>query len=179
MPDAPSPTSFWLVPAEPARTMLRAHIDALAARLGTPAFDPHITLASAVVDDASAAAALSPVAAATAPMDLRAGPTAHGPDRFRAVVVMFADARIHRLAAEVSAALDIPFDPDQLVAHVSLVYADALPVGVRTAVATANTFEGSMLSFDTVVANRSTGDRDDVARWHTFAVEPLRGSVGS
>ncbi|MET0911571.1 MAG: 2'-5' RNA ligase family protein, partial [Ilumatobacteraceae bacterium] len=145
----------------------------LAERLGTPAFDPHITLATAIVDDRLAAEAVAQVGATAGVLDLQAGPTEHGPDRFRTLFVTFDDPRIHRLAADVCAALGVAFDPGELRPHLSLAYAIGLPADRRDELANAHGFVGQTLRFDALVANRSTGSMDDVARWHTFAVERL------
>ena len=94
-------TSFWLVPAEPIAAELRTHIDRLALEHGTPAFEPHVTLASGLVDPTSVVAAIERVAGDRAPLEVVAGPTAHGPDRFKAVFVELDDDRLHEMAAAV------------------------------------------------------------------------------
>jgi hypothetical protein len=171
----PRPTSLWLVPAEPHRAELRAHIDALARQHGAPAFEPHVTLASGDIDPHDALAAIERVAGDWAPFDVVAGPTAHGTDRFKAVFVELHDARIHVLAGELCAALDLPFDPAQLQPHLSLLYVADLPPRVRETIAGRHHWTGRTVRFDTLLASVPAGDQDDVARWQSPVVRRLTG----
>lgn len=167
-------TSFWLVPAEPHRAELRGHIDALALDNGTPSFEPHVTLVSGVVDDAAALAAIERVAARWAPLNVVAGATAHGPDRFKALFVELADARLDDLAAALRAELGIPPAEDELHPHISLVYAASLPPEVRAAIAAEHTLVGRSLRFDTLAASVPGTEINDVPRWQLPVVRPLR-----
>lgn len=173
MTSADLSTSFWLVPAEPHRAELRTHIDRLALEHGTPAFEPHVTLASGVVDLASVVAAIERVAGDRAPLEVVAGPTAHGPDRFKAVFVELADERLHELAAALCAELGLTFDPAELRPHISLIYAADLTRHARAAMAAEHTLAGRTLRFDTLVASVPAGDIDDVARWQSPVVRRL------
>ena len=170
-------TSLWLVPAEPQRAELRAHIDQLAVEHGTPSFEPHVTLASGVVAHDAVVTAIDRVAADWGPLDVDAGSTAHGPDRFKAVFVELDDARLHELAAALCAGLGIPFEPDQLRPHLSLLYAADLPPHTRAAIAAAHSFAGTTLRFDTLVASVPGAGSEDVARWQSTVARPLRGAV--
>lgn len=172
---SPPRTSLWLVPARPERDALRQHIDALAAELGTPTFEPHITLVSGVVDDARAAAAVSAVAARRAPLTLRAGPTEHGPERFKALYVVVDDARIGDLAAELAGELGVAHDPAGLAPHLSLAYIEDLPCATRADLAARHSLRGASWRFDTLMASRPGGDPDDVARWLTIATATTTG----
>jgi 2'-5' RNA ligase len=169
-------TSLWLVPAEPDRAELRAHIDELALQQGTPTFEPHVTLVSGVVDHATVLAAVERIAADRAPLDVVAGATSHGPERFRAVVVELDDARLHDLAAALAGELGIPFDADELRPHVSLLYASGLAHGVRAAIAAEHDVAGRTFRFDTLAASVPGTEIDDVSRWQLPVVRPLTGA---
>ena len=153
----PPRTSLWLVPAPPVRDALQQRIDGLAAALGTPTFGPHVTLVSGVVDDEHIAAALADVAARREPLEVTAGSTAHGPERFKAVYVLLDDDRIRDLAGELAAALRMPFDPADLAPHLSLVYADDLAPAERAEIARQHSVAGERWRFDTVAASRPGG----------------------
>lgn len=166
--------SLWLVPAEPARALLRGHIDALALEHEAPSFEPHITLASVEADHDALAAAIERVAASHRPLELVAGATAHGAERFKAVYVELADRRIHELAATLCADLGVAFDPAQLQPHLSLLYRAELPPATRAAIAAEHSFQGRSWRFDTLVASVPGGDPDDVARWQTVVARALQ-----
>jgi 2'-5' RNA ligase len=172
-----SSTSLCLVPAEPQRAELRTHIDRLAVEHHTPSFEPHVTLASGSIHHAAAVAAIERVAADRAPLEVVAGSTAHGPDRFRAVFVQLEDPRLHDLAAALCAELGIQFDPDQLRPHLRLLYAPALSPGIRANIAAGHSFAGRRLRFDTLVASVPGDGIEDVARWQTTVARRLTGTV--
>jgi hypothetical protein len=166
--------SLWLVPAEPDRAMLRSHIDRLALEYGTPSFEPHITLAAVEADHGALVAAIEGTAASHPELELVARDTAHGAERFKAVFVELADARIHELAATLCAELRAPFDAAQLQPHLSLLYRADLPPSVRTMIAAEHTFRGRSWHFDTLVASVPGGEQDDVPRWQTVVARALQ-----
>lgn len=169
-------TSLWLVPAEPARSVLRGRISELAVELSAPSFEPHITLASGVVGDASLEDAIESVAAAWSPLRLLAGATDHGPEQFKALFVRFDDERIAALAAELSRRLGLEFDPATLDAHLSLLYRADVPPQRRRELAARCTVAGEAFVFDTLAASRPGEGRDDVARWELRVARRLRSS---
>ena len=170
-----SSTSLWLVPAEPHRAELRAHIDELALEHATPSFEPHVTLASGAGDHAAVVVAIERAAQTWPSLEIVAGRTAHGPDRFKAVFVELADERVHALAAALCAELDVPFDAAELRPHISLLYASDLPPDRRSAIATAHSLRGRTLRFDTLVASVPGAGIDDVSRWQSTVARRLRG----
>ena len=179
MDDIAPTTSLWLVPAEPLRAILRSHIDDLAVTLGTPAFDPHVTLVSGIVESRTTSRAVERMAAAWAPLDVVAGPTGHGPDRFKTLFVEIDDPHVRDLAAALAGELDMVFDPLALRAHVSLAYATGLPADGRARLAEAHRFEGQTLRFDTLAASVPGEGIDDVARWQLTVARRLRGPGAS
>jgi 2'-5' RNA ligase len=170
-------TSLWLVPAEPHRAELRTHIDRLAVELGTPSFEPHVTLASGGVDHAAAVTAIERIAGSTAPLAVTAGVTAHGAERFRAVFIELEDTRLHELAARLCVHLHLEFDPAQLRPHISLLYAEDVAPGRRAGIAAAHSFAGRTLRFDTLVASVPGAGVEDVARWQSTVARRLTGDA--
>jgi hypothetical protein len=79
MPLSKSPNvfSYWLLPAEPVATALRARIAGLAERYDAVAFDPHVTLYSGQSDDREVAATLEFLRASFRPMTLAPFVIAH------------------------------------------------------------------------------------------------------
>lgn len=171
-PDAS--VSLWLVPAEPTRALLRTYIDQLALTHDGPCFEPHITLVSAEVDDLAARAAVASIATTHVRMDLVAGATGHGVDRFKALFVEFDDSRIHDLARALCNELEVPFDGDAFQPHVSLLYRADLPHHTRESLAAQHVFARTVMHFDTLIAMRRGEGIDDVARWQTIVARSLR-----
>lgn len=167
--------SLWLVPAEPARSVLRQRISELAVAHSAPGFEPHVTLASGDADDDALAPAVEELAATWPPLRLVAGPTDHGDERFKALFVRFADERIAALAEALCARLGWRFDRPALDPHLSLLYVAGLPLEERRELARRVTFAGEALEFDTLAAMRPAAGLDDVARWQLPVVRRLRG----
>jgi 2'-5' RNA ligase len=168
-------TSLWLLPAEPDRSELRTRIRELAVAHASPPFEPHITLAAGDLPDADATvgAALARVAATWTPLRLACGPTDHGPERFKALFIRFADRRLWRLAGAVAGALSVEFDADAFDPHLSLLYRADLPVEDRRQLVAGQRREGQVFTFDTLAASRPAGADDDVARWQLVAERRL------
>lgn len=172
----PPPTSLWLVPAEPARSRLRARISELALEASAPSFEPHITLTSVEEVDARALGdAVAAVAASWPPLRLVAGPTGHGATRFKTLFVRFDDARLAALAGELSARLGRSFDVHSFDPHLSLLYCADLDQSRREALAARHDLRGEDITFDTVAASRPGEGEEDVARWELPAARRLRG----
>jgi hypothetical protein len=157
------------------RAVLRRHIDDLAVEVGAPSFEPHVTLASGIADDRAVNEALGAVATTHAPIELAAGATAHGVERFKALFVELADERIHDLARTLCAALGLPFDDSTLAPHLSLLYRGDLPLPTRQDLASRHSLAGTTIRFDTLIAMRPGEGIDDVARWQTIVARALRG----
>ncbi len=168
-------TSVWLAPAEADRSDLSLHIDQLAIEHGTPSFEPHITLTSGQVNPDVVVGAIERVATAIAPLDIAAGRTAHGRDRFKAVFIEFDDPRLERLAVELSTALGIPAPPP-LRPHLSLMYAADLSPEFRARIAIARAFSGRRLRFDSLVASVPGAGIEDIARWQSTVIRQLTGT---
>ena len=167
-------TSLWLVPAEPMRAVLRTHIDRLAVELDAPSFEPHITLGSAIVDDEATRDVLGAFAATHPPLELVAGATAHGVERFKALFIEFADERIHDLAGSLCEALAVPFDGTSLQPHLSLLYRADLMLRTRVSLAARHSLAGTAMRFDTLIAMRPGEELEDIARWQTIVARALQ-----
>jgi hypothetical protein len=86
----PSPLSIWLAPAPELSRVLGAHIERIAAALGSPPFAPHVTVLGdlrARPDDVRAATAAA--AHRTASLELQPQTIATSSERFEALTVRF------------------------------------------------------------------------------------------
>lgn len=173
---APLPVSFWLLPAATDDAWLSALVDALAAARGTPAFAPHVTLQFGEIDtEPGALSALHDVAGRFAPRTLPAGPTDHGPDRFKALFLRLPTGPLAPLGQALRA-----FAPDhgryRLDAHLSLLYGE-LPAADRALLASQHDHAGRTIRFDRIAAVGPGPDGfDDVAGWRTLGIAALRGT---
>src|SRR5688500_3142229 len=79
--------SLWLMPPPAARERYANLIDRLAARLGTPRCEPHITLGGCDGTEAQAVARATALAARLAPVAVRLGPLETTEQYFRCLYV--------------------------------------------------------------------------------------------
>lgn len=118
-------TSLWLMPEAVARERLSATIEDLARRLGTPSFEPHVTLIGRLAPSApEIVIAAEKLAASTPPFQLQLARLGHSAQYLRCVFYEIEDspvlAELHRRARSLLRSdKDRPFFP-----HLSLVYAD-------------------------------------------------------
>ncbi len=168
------PVSYWLLPAAEDAAWLDTIVARLAVAHQSPRFAPHVTLhVGAVENESSAVAALTDVAARHAALRLVAGPTGHGPARFRSVFITLPSDPLRVLARALGERA--PGEEDyRLDAHLSLVYAE-LPEPGRAALAAAENHEGRVIRFDTLaaVAPGRGGDFGDVEGWRSLGTASL------
>jgi hypothetical protein len=167
--------SLWLVPAEPARSLLAETIAELATELDAPTFTPHITLAGVESTPSEVRRAVDLGARQHRPLSVVAGTTTHDAEWSRALVIEIGDPQIHELADHVCRLLAHPFDPEQLKPHVSLLYRGDLAVEVRRQLAERYDFTGHQFGFDTLVAMHAPNGSEDVASWDTSISAALSG----
>ena len=117
-------TSLWLAPEPPCRDHFRAVIRALAGRLGTVPFEPHVTLLAGLPGEPERVAErASGLAAELHPLALRWRGPRHEPEYFRAVFLQVEPSEA-LLAAHERAARHFGRSPDAaFFPHLSLVYA--------------------------------------------------------
>ncbi len=116
-------TSLWLMPDGASAERLSALVSSLAARLGTPAFPPHVTLIHGLVRDEEAIVDLTGgLVEHLAGQSVSFGPVEAQPEFFRCLYLRVEPATslrdAHALAAKT---FGVPPDADYLP-HLSLVY---------------------------------------------------------
>lgn len=166
--------SLWLVPAEPEHRRLARWIDRLAARLGTPRFEPHLTLLGGFDAEAAWLARLAESLAAMTPaLDLRLGPPGHG-ERFLRCVYAPVEPSPGLAAAHARARARLAFFDarEPFFPHVSLVYA-SLPAAARQALASelAPELSGLALACRELWLVRTQGRCEE---WRVLGRLPLR-----
>jgi 2'-5' RNA ligase len=117
------PYSLWLLPALPVRNDLAQLIENLSGRLGTPRFEPHVTLAAPVeTHEAEIIATTQEIAASLAPLSIRFEGIGQTDAYFRCLFLR-AEKRPDLLATHerACARLGRPPEPD-FMPHLSLVY---------------------------------------------------------
>jgi len=180
MADSPEmlPVAFWLVPAQPWRSLLAELIAALGAAHQGPVFEPHITVeVSHARGVASLEGLLDRVAASFEPMTLTAAETAHSDAHFKTLFIEFDDPR--PLALQQRLRDELGHDEGYVLrAHLSLLYRGGLARDARERLVEANRFEGERIGFDSLVVVRPSspgGDLSDIEAIDTS----LRKALGS
>lgn len=113
---------LWLVPEEPARARLEGLISALAERLRTPPFRPHVTLLGRMsLDEPEALARAGHLAARLPPVPLLFPRAGHDADYYRCVFLE-AEPTPEVLGAHQRARRAMGGGPDRYRPHLSVVY---------------------------------------------------------
>jgi 2'-5' RNA ligase len=166
--------SLWLAPEGEAGRRLVALIDRLAARLGTPAFPPHVTLLPGVeLPEDEALEACRALAERLVPFDVRLEEVEGRPEFFRCLVVRAkADASLLAAHAAASCAFERPADPD-FFPHLSLVYGSLDERAKGALAAEVGPLVPPFFSTAALHVWRTAGR---VAQWREIAVLPLVGA---
>ena len=165
--------SLWLVPIDETREALSRLIEDLAARLGTAAFAPHVTLLAGLVrpaDDVVRRA--GELALALEPLSLPIRNPEGRDEAFRCLYLPVGETlkllATHALARSAFRVGDErPYEP-----HLSLVYGTLPPEQKQTLRAEVASLVPSRVEFAALEVVRTEGG---VANWHTLAVFPLGG----
>ena len=122
--------SLWLMPPPAVRDRFYPLIVELSRRLGTPAFEPHLTLAlTPATVEAEVVARIAPLAANLAPLSIRLMEVDMTSDYFRCLFVRAAlTPPLQRAYHAACRALAQP--PGDFMPHLSLVYGD-LPIAEK------------------------------------------------
>lgn len=174
------PLAWWLVPSGEAGRRWQDRIRSLAARVGGPVFEPHLTLAMSRlpqgIDPGLLAGALRQ---ALSPLWLKAGAVGHGPAYFQSIFLRLQTLpesphglpeQVARLAAVLDGLWDSRTSAPDFPPHLSLFYGE-LPEARRAALAADIEPEPEPVCFDTLVAVRPAPGRTNlanVADWHPF-----------
>lgn len=118
--------SLWLMPPAGPRERFAALIQTLSARLGTPRFDPHVTLCSipGAIAEQDVVARTSALAGQLAPVTIRLSEVAYTEEYFRSLYIC-ADRTPELLNAHRRACRHFAGTPESdYMPHLSLVYGD-------------------------------------------------------
>lgn len=127
--------SLWLVPDGTARDRLAACIARLARRLGTVAFEPHVTLLSRLHgEEADLVEVTRRLAGGLPPVAVRLGPVEGREEHYRCLFARAVDTDA-LVAAHATAAAAFGLAPDpSFLPHLSLVYG-TLPIAAKRSLA--------------------------------------------
>ena len=169
--------TYWLIPAEPARSYFRSLICDLALRLDAPIFEPHVTLYVTKAADEnpegmlpSALTDLKPLRLSIKGLDCS--------DKFtKTLYVQFhPDAALQGLSEKLRAA-SVSQREYKLNPHLSLIYKTMEPEAKRRIMNSLN-LAFTEADFDlvkAVISPEKIESREDVESWRIVAVQPLTG----
>jgi 2'-5' RNA ligase len=167
--------TFWLLPAEPARTFFSTLIAELAARFDAPIFEPHVTLYVTSAENEEAADVLARGAANAEPYRLCISGIDYSDEFTKTVFVQFQpDPGLTELSARLRAASASKRDY-QLNPHLSLIY-KTMSEQSRAELARSLTLPFAEVVFDSVKAVISPAEiksREDVEAWRVVAEKRL------
>jgi 2'-5' RNA ligase len=169
--------TYWLIPAEPARSYFRSLISDLALRFDAPVFEPHVTL---YVTEAanenptgvlqSALTSLKPVRLSIAGLD--------SSDKFtKTLYVQFQpNAALQRLSESLRAASVSQREYD-LNPHLSLIYKTMAAEAKRRIMDSLHLAfaEADFNSVQAVLSPAKIESREDVESWRIVTTQPLTG----
>lgn len=169
--------AFWLVPAADAKAYFESLINDLAARLEAPAFEPHVTLQGAEMEEGSAIELLDDIAAVSAPLQLDVDGVECSEKYTKTLYVQFraseeASGISDAVARAVGRRSGYKFDP-----HLSLLY-KTMPEEVKKELARETQIPFARVSFDAVkLLSVPTAIKapQDVHAWRIIAERALTG----
>ena len=169
--------AFWLMPAAEAKAVFASVINDLAERLDAPAFEPHVTLHGAEIEERNAIELLERVAEMRGPLQLHVDRVAFSEKYTK---TLYAQFRPSEEATELSNAIarstadnGYEFDP-----HLSLLYKTMSPTA-KEELAHEIRIKHEQVSFDAIKLvhiPRAIRGPDDVHAWRTIAERRLTGT---
>ena len=169
--------TFWLCPAEPARSYFAALISDLATRYEAPVFEPHVTMYVISADRKNATMLLEKVVKSCRPYRLKVRGLDSSDEFTKTLFVQFApDSGLARLSEELRRASASPSDY-QLNPHLSLIY-NAMDAETKGRLAASITLPFTDVIFDSLKAVISPAEiksRQDVEAWRVIAERKLTG----
>jgi hypothetical protein len=169
--------TYWLIPAEPARSHFAAVIDDLARRFDAPVFTPHLTIYGTTMGTEDGAALLARIIADCPTYSLRIAGVAHSDEYTKTVFVQFDPSEaLVRLSENFREASSIK-DEYQLNPHLSLIY-KTMPPERKAEIANSVSLPFKEVRFDSAQAVISPADiesREHVEAWRVVATQKLPG----
>ena len=169
--------TYWLIPAEPARSYFASVIRDLAARFDAPIFEPHLTIYGTTMESEDGAALLQQVVADCPTYSLRLRGVGYSDEFTKTVFAEFhPNEALSRLSTNFREASMIK-DDYELNPHVSLIY-KTMPPDRKAEIASSVNFPFQEVLFDSARAVISPADiqsRADVEAWRIVATQKLTG----
>ena len=167
--------AYWLLPAEPGRSVFQTLINDLARRHDAPVFEPHVTIFVGANRPKAAQGVLSHVGRLCAAIPLDALEIHHSSEFIKTLFVQFArSAELERLKDAIRSAAQDSSHYD-LNPHLSLLY-KTVPATVRCELAKSIKLPFSEINFNAITAVRCvspTQTSADVTAWRVIATTPL------
>jgi hypothetical protein len=167
--------TYWLIPAEPARSHFAAAISDFAARFDAPIFEPHMTVYATIMGKEDGAAVLEQVVAESRTYSLRISGVSYSDEFTKTVFLQFHPSEaLSRLSADFRGASSIK-DEYELNPHLSLIY-KTMPPERKAEIANCVSLPFEEVRFDSAWAVISPADiqsREDVEAWRVVATQKL------
>lgn len=167
--------TFWLCPAEPARSELFAIIRDLAARFDAPVFEPHVTIYVTTAEREDPAAVLTRVVKSRPSLRLATRGLDCANKFTKTLFIQFApDTDLARLSDDLRRASASKNDYE-LNPHLSLLYKEIdTETKCRLAASVALPFKGVFFdSVKAVISPATIRSREDVEKWRVVAERKL------
>jgi hypothetical protein len=167
--------TYWLIPADPARSWFGSLIGDLARRLDAPVFEPHVTLYTAQVANESPSAVLEKAVGNLGSIRLSILGLDCSDEFTKTLFVQFQpDAVLAQLHKKLRSASASPLDYE-LNPHLSLVY-KPMPREKKNEIMNSISVPFAEVGFDlvkAVIIPARVESREDVESWRTVAARPL------
>lgn len=169
--------TYWLIPAEPARSHFAAVISDFATRFDAPIFEPHMTVYATIMGKEDGAAVLEQVVANCGTYSLRTSGVSYSDEFTKTLFVQFHPSEaLSKLTANFREASSSK-DDYELNPHVSLIY-KTMPSETKTEIASSVCVPFEEVRFESAWAVISPADiqtREDVEAWRVVATRKLTG----
>jgi len=156
--------TYWLIPAEPARSHFASVISDLAARFDAPIFEPHTTVYATAMGNEDGAAVLEQVVADCRTYSLRLSGVGYSDEFTKTAFVQFHPSKaLSRLSANFREASSIK-DEYKFNPHLSLIY-KTLPPERKAEIANSVRLPFEEVIFDSaqaVISQANIKSREDV-----------------
>lgn len=167
-----SGTSLWLEPPGPSRARFAKLIGSLAAELGTPVFDPHLTLVGGIdLPEAELLERAEGLASRLGPVEIRLTRAGSGSEYFNFLFFEVAATR-ELLAAHTAAVRAFDVTRDDFQPHVSLAYAEPTDHSPGELLRRVQGRSWGRFRSESLTVIRTTGPP---AEWEVLARLPLAG----
>jgi len=172
--------SFWLLPAEPLATRLRAVVADLAEAFGAAPFEPHVTLYCGASDDATTRTVMEAVAQQSGPVELMFARLDATEEYTKTLFIQFEERVAARKIFEAVRGLFSPPSDYALNPHLSLIYS-TLPMARKLEIMRTLTLPKGEYRFDRLRAIETEiplTQSDQIRRWRVVCDRALSARAG-